>query len=165
VAASTGSGYWTTTVADCIRDFREAILALIPLLERQRIPWTLASAYDDWDELVSTLYATFVTNNLRNNEGIDAQLAIASYDMQRDDWSDVSFIATIAAPGQGGYQAFEALDDDAAAFSRAMLCPLDDSYRRRGDSFSVPLDGLEFVFIELGADGSRREHRDLRVIL
>lgn len=85
--------YWDTTVGELVVLFRSALKALIPTLERARIPWRDGEAYDQWDEIGSVLYSRLVVEPLTCALKIAATPGVAAYDVFRQDWRDISFVA------------------------------------------------------------------------
>lgn len=65
VVTSTYRQIWPTTVTEVVGVFRDALIALIPSLERARIPWRDGEAYDDFDALAQAAYDTYVLNAFR----------------------------------------------------------------------------------------------------
>ena len=55
---------WRTTVDQLLLEFRDALRALVPHVEKVRIEWRDHSAYDDWDEIAQTLYDKIVVSSL-----------------------------------------------------------------------------------------------------
>ncbi len=56
---------WRTTVTDVVGVFRDALIALLPSLERARIPWRDGAASDDFDRLAQAAYDTYVLSAFR----------------------------------------------------------------------------------------------------
>ena len=65
------------SVDELMRNFRGALIAIIPWLERAKIKWKRGESYDDWDSIAETLYTSIVLNSI-NSEMINTQ--VADYD-------------------------------------------------------------------------------------
>jgi hypothetical protein len=48
------------TVTELVRNFASACRAIIPNLERVRVPWRDAEQYDNWDRVAEPLFSTLV---------------------------------------------------------------------------------------------------------
>ena len=53
-------GIWRTTITELLLLFREGLLAVLPIAERAKIPWSDEQAYDDWDVIARGLYEGIV---------------------------------------------------------------------------------------------------------
>ncbi len=71
------------TVTSVLLNFRSALLALLPSVERVGISWKRPDAYDDWDALATTLFETLVVMVFRWSLPDDKQrdFRIPSYDL------------------------------------------------------------------------------------
>lgn len=56
---------WHTTITELIGLFRDALVDLIPSLERARIPWRNGEAYDEHDAIAQALYDAYVVSAIR----------------------------------------------------------------------------------------------------
>lgn len=84
------SNCWSTTVTELVSFFKGALTATIPWLEKAHIPWKEPYAYDDWDNIASTLYNNIVCKSLMP-EGMDAH-PVAQYDLRYTHYRNLSFI-------------------------------------------------------------------------
>ena len=55
---------WHVTSTELIKNFRGALLSIMPWVIKSKIPYLVENAYDDWDEIVSVLYEQSVMNQL-----------------------------------------------------------------------------------------------------
>ena len=81
---------WNTSVTELIRIFRGALLSIIPWLEKAKIKWNEGEAYDDWDNIVESLYLNLVCSTL--NGEVSVENNIAKYNFTYSDYSTINFI-------------------------------------------------------------------------
>jgi len=91
------SGIWRSTITELIGIFRESLEALIPAMEKARIPWREGEAYDDWDEIANTLFKSIVINSLA--EELSGALHLSEYDVHYEDYSKRSFLQVATDSG------------------------------------------------------------------
>jgi hypothetical protein len=53
------------TVTDMLLNFRQALLAILPAVERVGIPWRRPDSYDDWDAIASAMFNALVVEVFR----------------------------------------------------------------------------------------------------
>lgn len=53
------------TVTEVLLNFRQALLAILPTVEKVGIPWRRPDAYDEWDGIASALFKSLVFEVLR----------------------------------------------------------------------------------------------------
>jgi hypothetical protein len=68
-------------VTELLDVLRSGLAALVPVVERLAIPWADGDAYDDWDNIASTLYDQLVVNTSQNAIEVDETVTFAKYDM------------------------------------------------------------------------------------
>lgn len=85
--------YWNVSVKDLLMNFQGALVALVPWLEKSKIPFVEGESYDDWDMISSTLYETMVINSIKySTEFSNNQYPFAKYDYPYDNYEGLSFI-------------------------------------------------------------------------
>jgi len=85
---------WQTTVSGLVLIFRDALAALVPHMERAKLPWREGEAYDEWDEISEVIFDKIVAQSLRCALGPEGEsLRLPRYDMVYDNYRDFSFIA------------------------------------------------------------------------
>lgn len=99
------------TVSSILLNFRAALLALIPLVERLGIPWQRPDAYDEWDDIASTLFEKLVVEVFRWSLPEDAQeeFHVPSYDLLLPSYSGMSTVEVVhpsLEPGRWLFHAF-----------------------------------------------------------
>lgn len=83
---------WDTSVDSLVRLFRDALVALAPVLDAAHIPWRDGEAYDQWDAIAKVLYDNLVVEPLAWAFNSESQFQLATYDLLLSDYSEVSFI-------------------------------------------------------------------------
>ncbi len=68
--------------------FRQALCAMVPVVEQVEIPWMEGDAYDDWDEIASTLYEQLVLNTVRSSSDVPDDLSLPKYDLIQPSYDD-----------------------------------------------------------------------------
>ena len=79
---------------EIINIFREALLALIPLLEKANIPWQDSEQFEEFDEIAEALFNCFVVHKIENfiTESYESIPNIPKYGFHYKDYSKMSFI-------------------------------------------------------------------------
>lgn len=98
-------------VTDVLLNFRSALLALLPAVERVGIPWKRPDAYDEWDDIATALFENLVVQVLQGAlpDGAQEQLRLPSYDLLLESYTDLStidVIHTTLKPGRWIFHAF-----------------------------------------------------------
>ncbi len=84
---------WNTTIDELIENFRGVLNAILPWVEKNQIPYEEGLAYDDWDNLATTLFNTFVINSICSSKQFNLAMPdFAKYDFFYDDYKNLSFI-------------------------------------------------------------------------
>ena len=85
---------WQTDVTELVAMLRECLIALLPPLERAKI-WP--ACYDDWDDIVSSLFRNVVVRTVEFgvNESMEGKLQVPRYGLAYDDYSGMSFVEVI----------------------------------------------------------------------
>ena len=158
------------TIDSVLLNFRVALVALIPMVERAGILWRRPDAYDDWDTIASTLFEKLVTEVLRWSLPENAQNAfrLPSYDLLLPHYAGVSTLEVVhrsLPPGRWLFHAFgtdtepfdvvevRSLSADGQPLSEELvICPVDGArYCLRLDGRTSPVDEVDVA----RGDGSR----------
>lgn len=70
-------------VTDILLNFRQALLAVLPFVEKANIPWQRLDAYDEWDAIASALFNALVVEVLRYSlqKPLQEQFMMPGYDL------------------------------------------------------------------------------------
>ena len=152
--ASTSS---TTTetfdVTELVGLFREALLALLPVMERSRIKWREGQSYDPWENIERTLYKSIIGSCVENTMPAGSVMRLASYGLMQPTYADQSFLVSSDNKNAAFLELVtrsEPFDEAAFVELRADLMPSNNCFRRTlaGTHFllATPSDGgrLEF---------------------
>ena len=156
---------WLTSVDDLMRIFRDALVAILPSLERAKIHWHKSDAYDQWDHIAETLFQEIVVDTIRWGVN-DFEAKVPRYDFTYSDYSAFSF-ASVSRRGTveaGNLLAFLNFDPNDDTFS-VVRCLEVDQNGIVGRPCRVPLDEAFFVFEHRQPDGSLVPARDLSITL
>ena len=135
---------WVTSVDELFQIFRAALVALIPIADRARMPWKEPNNHDAWDSIAAAIYKSIVSRSLEESFEWNGFDAIEEYDRRTDRYSKSSFLTTKAEPGACAFICFET---KSSPFDTCLLARLDESNavinfeRRRADTVSFVLAG------------------------
>lgn len=133
---------WTVTASRLLSDFRDALVALVPIAERTRIAWRKPQAYDDWEEIEAALFHSIVASPFENNaEGVRWS-PLAPYDFAVETYAANSFVGLGGTPYQA---ALLCLDTQDSPFDTCVAAVLDQEGRVTGE-VRVPFDTAWFAF-------------------
>ena len=71
------------SVTEVLLNFRQALLAILPAIERVGIPWRRPDAYDEWDSIASALFESLVFQVLHFSlpDSFKEKFRIPDYDL------------------------------------------------------------------------------------
>src|SRR5262245_47287342 len=98
------------TVNDAIENLRSALRALVPFVERAGIGWRREDAYDEWDEIVASVFKGLVHEPLRWTlpESERERFDLPPYDLLLDRYATRTVIE-VTASGSAGLRILHAL--------------------------------------------------------
>jgi hypothetical protein len=106
---------WETSVGDLLRIFRDALVALLPAMQRACIPWKTGEAYDEWDEICQTLYRNIVARSLvaATSEDVELDAVLPRYDMKLQSYADrgVLLVSSSESSGVGVFVGLSSKDE------------------------------------------------------
>lgn len=118
-------------MTDVLLTLREALIALVPTMERARIPWREAEAYDDWDAIATVLYERLVVGTLAAGLSGDDQergLSLPPYDLLVPSYQPYSWIQ-VRVPGNEDRLVFQRFGTTHTPFDTACVVRLDGEAR------------------------------------
>jgi hypothetical protein len=157
---------WNTTVTQLVHDFRDAIVALGPIMDRQELPWVdtaQGEPYDDYDDLEESLFRVFVLSPIRH--------ALNDWDFKchrlrfgRVDYAGLSYVGLESQVGASNQPSLVFAGFETASRLRETIYAhqVDGEMKAIG-SVQMPLDGAVLSFRLAGSDGSYTEYRELQV--
>jgi hypothetical protein len=136
---------WKTSVGELLGIFREALLAIIPWLEKAKIKWKEGEAYDDWDNIAEALYKNIVCSSLAGE--IVCKYTIAEYNFDYDDYASIDFIEVRSKGTSGKKFAFVSFQSNSSPLDSVKVAELNKKDQVVGYS-SLKFDSLEFFFVK-----------------
>jgi hypothetical protein len=127
---------WETSVNEAVRIFREGLLALIPVVEKAKMPWADPHAYDDWDVIAQGLYEGIVILLLAHSTQWHDFEEIPKFDHRISDYHDRSYIFLTEVGEQKPFICFHSVK---APFDTALVASLD----KRATSLMFPSTSWE----------------------
>ena len=102
----------------------------MPTLERARLAWRKPDAYDDWDEIVGTLYKSIVIRSIECSCPDEPVLSFPRYGLLYEQYPDVSCIDGGPEPGNiEGFLRFFGFDTIDTPFDTVECCHIDERSR------------------------------------
>ncbi|TNC21150.1 hypothetical protein [Amycolatopsis alkalitolerans] len=134
-----------STVDELFFNFRSALLAMIPFADRAMISYRDHDMHRSWEQLAECLFDVFVRNPIeadrsRNN----AELRLARYDIDQDDYSRSSWIALDNEPGN--YVAVVRFMSRNVPFDTVQVVDVDHATLNAKLARVVPWQDAKFVF-------------------
>jgi len=140
---------WKTSVTELLTIFRGAVIAIIPWIEKAKIPWTDEDAYDDFDNIVESLYNNIVLATLEN--GVLTEYSTARYGFHYTDYSKMDFIIIKSTEHPDKRLAFVCFNSLGSPLNRVHAAILNKENVVTG-FLTIDLDNLEFGFVRNAAD-------------
>ncbi len=137
------------SVTDLVRNFAGACRALVPHLDRARIPWADRQQYDNWERVAETLFVSLVLEPCR----FQAETS----------FPQISLILRRYGFSASGENAFLHLDAGGTADCRfTQLRSVDRPFdccegEIGGERVLRPVATASFSFVVVGLDGQHRE--------
>lgn len=136
---------WKTSVTELIAIFRGALLAIIPWLEKAKIKWKEGEAYDDWDNIVESLYSNIVCSSLTGE--ISSAYRIAKYNFNYASYKSINFIEVRDIFNSEKKFAFIAFQSNSLPLDNVKVAELDKLDKIVGYTY-LKFENVEFVFVK-----------------
>jgi hypothetical protein len=136
---------WNTSVTELIRIFRGALLSIIPWLEKAKIKWNEGEAYDDWDNIVESLYLNLVCSTL--NGEVSVENNIAKYNFTYSDYTTINFIEVKRKGNSEKRYIFVAFQSGFSPLDSVKVAIIDEVNKVVGHAI-FKFDSLEFIFVK-----------------
>ena len=150
---------WETSINELISIFRGAINAILPWLEKAKIPWKEGVAYDDFDVIAESLFESIVAGSVKSQNKYSGKFP--KYNYRYTDYSEMDYIGVKDDKGNDlvfvEFQSIFGENDKikVAVLNKAGFCEKYDSIDYVGDSF----------FLSKENNGERIVDRDITVLL
>ena len=83
---------WSTSINELVEIFFEGLQALIPTMIKAKINFNDIDSYDDWDNIVESLYNSVVINSIKNASNIEITQFLKYGHYNFDSLSNKSFV-------------------------------------------------------------------------
>ena len=122
-----------------LKNFRSALRALLPMMERADVPWRRPDAYDEWDSVATALFKSLVEGPLCWSLAEEAQsdFKLAEYDLLSDDYAKVSTLEIKHSSLGLGRWVFNALSTVAEPFDSIEVVQLSTEGTRVSKQLAV----------------------------
>ena len=158
------NNYLNTSVTELVTIFRDAAIALIPHVERAKMPWKDGESYDDWDNIVTALYENIICNTLLYP---DSDYDIAKYDFSYTSYSNMNFIIVNSKNHIDRSLVFIGFGSALSPLDSIAVAMIDNNYNVVENIILMlenDLDELEFVYVK-NENGKRDLISDISVLL
>lgn len=154
------------SVSELFQNFKESLLALIPIFEKSDIPWRDSELFESFDEIAESLYNGFVVSFIEQfiDKKYSSSINFPKYGFYYKNYSTMSFIEVQPQyQNQGGFFVF--------LFLKTQEQPFDTVYCNKIDkSGNVVVKGVEFNFNEVKfrllhklQDGKFAPHQNIKI--
>lgn len=136
------------TVTSVLLNFRNALLVLLPMVERVDIPWRRGDAYDEWDAITSVLFNKLVQEVLRwhLSEDNQADFDLPEYDLLLSTYAGLATLEVVHPSLQPGRWVFHAFGTDNESFDVVEVRSLSvDGWPTSDELKTCPIDGAIFL--------------------
>jgi hypothetical protein len=118
-------------VRELFANFRQALLAIAPIADRARIHFADQETHRDWERLAQSMFDAFVRSPIEaDRTASGAELPLARYDIDLDDYLSASWLASNASsPHEGAVIRFLSQD---SAFDMVQVVDIDPASLRAG---------------------------------
>lgn len=136
------------TVTSVLLNFRNALLVLLPMVERVEIPWKRVDAYDEWDAITSVLFNKLVQEVLRWHlpEDNQADFNLPEYDLLLSTYAGLATLEVVHPSLQPGRWVFHAFGTDNDPFDVVEVRSLSADGRPASEGLKTcPVEGTIFL--------------------
>lgn len=139
------SELWKTSATELLSIFREALVSLIPALDRARINWNGVATYDDWDNISESLFQNIVCATIYGEVLEDYKMA--KYNFFYRDYKDVDYFILKWAVEKDRRLVFISFQSVLAPFDYVKFAIVNNQDEVLGHT-KLRYDGLEFFLIK-----------------
>jgi hypothetical protein len=147
----------TADVTELVGLFREALLALLPAMDKARIEWREGLTYDPWENIERTLYDSILGSCVDNAVPAGSALHLAAYGLVHPTYADRSFLATPEIANA----AFLELATRSRPFDEAVFLELRSDLTSSNNRVRRPLNDLQFLLAVPGKSGRLALHQQV----
>lgn len=149
IVVSDKNKLWKPTVTKLIKNFRDALISITPIMERSKIGWRDNDQGDAFDGIAESTYNWFVINNLENfiREKYKKTPTIPKYNFYYKDYSKISFIE-VSKGGEDplGYHIFSSLRTEKSPFDTVVCDKIDKSGQVLSKNVDLNFEEVKFIY-------------------
>lgn len=136
---------WITNVRELLVIFKEAITSIIPSLEKARINWKDGETYDEWDNIVESIFENIVFSTFIGE--VLSEYNIAKYDFYYEDYSNINYIGVRNKEYLDKKFAFVSFQIDLLPIINIKVAELDELEKVISHT-NLRFDDVEFYFVK-----------------
>jgi hypothetical protein len=140
----------TFDVTELVSLFRDALLALLPIMDRSRIEWRDGKTYDPWENIERTLYQSIIGSCVESIVPTSKTNRLASYGLQYPNYRGMAFLV---ASDDRNAVLFDLVAGQ-EPFSEAAFVKLDRNLEPVSDRILRPLATTKFLLALPSANGT-----------
>jgi hypothetical protein len=150
-------------VGEMFANFREALLAILPIANRAMISSDDETMHRDWELLAQGLFDAFVRGPIESDRGLTVdEFPLARYDIDYDDYANTSWLTTDAlGPHRGVIVRFLSIG---SPFDAVQVVDLDPAMLRKTTVRTIPVDELTPCFYRRDKTGRGVVIRDVESV-
>ncbi len=168
IVVSDKTKVWKPTVTKLIKNFREALTLIIPVMERSKIGWREEDQGDSFDGIAESLYNWFVINNIENyiREKYKKVPSISKYNFFYKDYSKIGFIeVTHGGEDPLGYHVFTSLVTHSTPFDTVVCDKIDKMGQVLGKNVEFNFDDVKFLYQHRRVTGEMIEFDKIELVV
>ncbi len=149
IVVSDKTKVWKPTVTKLIKNFRDALISILPIMERSKIGWRDQEQSDSFDGIAENLFNWFVISNLESfiRDKYKKVPSIAKYNFYYKDYSKISFIeVTKGGEDPIGYHIFTSVRTDKSTFDTVVCDKIDKTGQVIGKNVEMNFEEVKFIF-------------------
>lgn len=137
-------------ITDLLGLFRDALVTLLPVMDKARIDWREGHTYDPWEDVERTLYRSIIGSCVENAVLPGSLRPLAPYGLWQPSYANLSFL--LASDERGA--AFLKFGTGSEPFDEVILLELDVNLTPTTKRIRKTLAGTEFMIAMSNGDGS-----------
>jgi hypothetical protein len=143
---------YRASVGELFANFREALLAILPIANRAMISAEDETMHRDWEALSQGVFDAFVRGPIESDRGLTVNdLSLARYDIDHEDYANLSWLtADGTKPHQGVIVRFLSIN---TPFDTVQVVDLDPTKLRKTTVRTIPVDELTPCFYRRDESG------------
>lgn len=154
---------WTTTISTLLLTFRKALMAIIPFMDIVKIGWKDNEAYDDWDDIASTLYKNVVEKSIQHADQTSADTKLPPYDLPIPSYEDYSYISVKRKISEGQNLVFVGFSTRRQPFDSVKCVSVDSNHIANSEILFLSVNECEFGLVLRNKTGEQHSITDINV--